>query len=70
MLGCSLENKLYPVENMRFVKDNRALRPYYEFEGEVPEWWYNECRYAESNANKDYLVKYCKDRLPIMLPKS
>lgn len=70
LLGCSLENKLYPVEDMRFVKDNRALRPYSEFAGDVPEWWYNECRYAESTANRDYLVKYCKDRLPIMLPKS
>ena len=70
LLGCSLENKLYPVENMRFVKDNRVLRPYSEFAGDVPEWWYNDCRYSESNASRDYLVKYCKDRLPIMLPKS
>lgn len=70
LLGCSLENKLYPVENMKFIKDNRALRAYSEFEGEVPEWWYIDCRYAESNANKDYLVKYCKDRLPIMKDKS
>lgn len=70
LLGCSLENYLYPVENMRFVKDNRALRPYSEFEGEVPEWWYTDCRYSESLASRDYLVKYCKDRLPLMLPKS
>ena len=55
---------------MKFIKDNRALRAYSEFEGEVPEWWYIDCRYAESNANKDYLVKYCKDRLPIMKDKS
>ena len=69
LLGCSLENYLYPVQDMRFVKDNRALRPYSEFAGEVPEWWYNDCRYAESTASRDYLVKYCQDRLPIMLPR-
>lgn len=70
LLGCSLENHLYPVKDMKFIKDNRALRPYSEFAEDVPEWWYTDCRYAESNANKDYLVKYCKDRLPIMKDKS
>ena len=47
---------------MKFVKDSRPLRPYIEFEGKVSENWYNDCRYAESNLDHDYLVKYYTDR--------
>lgn len=69
LLGCSLENYLYPVNDMKFVKDNRLLRPYSEFSDDVPEWWFNDCRYAESSASREYLVKYYKQRKPIALPR-
>lgn len=67
LTGCSLENKLYPVEGMKFVKDNRVLRPYSEFENDVPEYWFNDCRYAESNATREYLVEYYNRRKSLAL---
>ena len=62
LTGCSLNNGLYPVHDMKFVKDNRAIRPYEEFRDAVPEDWYRDCRYGESSLDHDYLVKYYTDR--------
>ena len=55
LAGCSLENGLYPVKDMKFVKDGRSLRPYSEFEGSVTEEWYRACRYSESVLSKKFL---------------
>ena len=64
LAGCSLENGLCPVdENMRFVDDGRKKRTLEEFNGQVPEWWFNSCRYADSNLSANYLINYCRPRL-------
>ena len=48
---------------MKFMKDERKLRDFSEFESEVPEAWFNACRYAESALSKKYLCSYCRQRL-------
>ena len=65
LTGCSLENGLYPVRNMRFVKDNRPIRPYVEFKDEVPREWYEGCRYGESLLKHSYLADYWRNRKPL-----
>ena len=65
LTGCSLENGLYHVKDMRFVKDGRPVRPFSEFEGAVSREWYDGCRYGESSLDREYLVKYYRDRLPL-----
>ena len=69
LAGCSLENGLYPVEDMKFVKDGRAIRPYSEFEDVVSEEWYRACRYGESNLSYNYLCNYFRQRNPNMQAK-
>ena len=69
LAGCSLENGLYPIEDMKFVKDGRAIRPYSEFEGVVSEEWYRACRYGESNLSYNYLCNYFKQRNPKVAAK-
>lgn len=64
LAGCSIENGLYNIENMKFVKDGRKLRDFSEFEGEVSREWFDSCRYAESNLSRRYLVVYFRQRNP------
>lgn len=66
LAGCSLCKNLYGIEGLRFVKKPKKLRGYDEFEGEVPLWWFNAARYAESSSPHEKLVKYYKDRIGLM----
>lgn len=66
LAGCSLCKNLYGIEGLRFVKKPKKLRGYDEFEGEVPLWWFNAARYAESSSPRETLVKYYKDRIGLM----
>lgn len=66
LAGCSLCRNLYGIEGLRFVKEPKKLRGYDEFEGEVPLWWFNAARYAESSSPHEKLVKYYKDRIGLM----
>ena len=66
LAGCSLCKNLYKIENLKFVKEQKNLRKYEEFEGEVPQWWFNAARYAESSSSHETLVKYYSDRINLM----
>ena len=66
LAGCSLCKNLYRIENLKFVKEQKVLRKYDEFEGEVPLWWFNAARYAESSSSHETLVKYYSDRINLM----
>lgn len=66
LAGCSLCKNLYKIENLKFVKEQNNLRKYDEFEGEVPQWWFNSARYAESSSSHETLVKYYQDRISLM----
>ena len=66
LAGCSLCKNLHRIENLKFVKEQNNLRKYDEFEGEVPQWWFNAARYAESSSSHEMLVKYYSDRINLM----
>ena len=66
LAGCSLCKNLYKIENLKFVKEQKNLRKYEEFEGKVPQWWFNAARYAESSSSHETLVKYYLDRINLM----
>lgn len=66
LAGCSLCKNLYKIENLKFVKEQKNLHKYEEFEGEVPQWWFNTARYAESSSSHETLVKYYADRINLM----
>lgn len=66
LAGCSLCKNLYRTEDLKFVKEQKKLRSYEEFEGEVPQWWFNSARYAESSSPHETLVKYYSDRINMM----
>lgn len=66
LAGCSLCRNLYGIENLKFAKGPKNLRGYDEFEGEVPLWWFNAARYAESSHPHEFLVKYYSDRIRLM----
>ena len=65
LAGCSLNNGLYEVKDMKFVKDDRALRPYSEFEGRVSREWYDGLRLGESSLDLDYIARYYAERIGI-----
>ena len=64
LVSCRLNN-MYPIKDMKFVKDDRELVPYEEFEG-IPYEWYQKLRLAEQprDINRDgklYLGKNVRE---------
>ena len=57
LTSCRLSN-LYPIQDMKYVKDNRALRPMSDYP-EVPKEWYDGLRLAEQpvEINRDGDIK-------------
>lgn len=66
LASCSLNRNLYRIENLKFVKEQKNLHSYEEFDGKVPEWWFKAARYSESSSPHEKLVKYYKDRIRLM----
>lgn len=56
LTSCSLNN-LYPIKDMKYVKDNRALRNIFDYDN-IPQEWFNGLRLAENNTSMDELNKY------------
>ena len=46
-------NNLYPISDYKFVKDNRELTPYSEYENFVSRDWYEKLRLAEQVCDED-----------------
>ena len=46
-------NNLYPIQDYKFVKDNRELTPYSEYENFVSREWYEKLRLAEQTCDED-----------------
>ena len=46
-------NNLYPIVDFKFVKDNRELTPYSEYENFVSREWYEKLRLAEQTCDED-----------------
>ena len=46
-------NNLYPIVDYKFVKDNRELTPYSEYENFVSRDWYEKLRLAEQTCDED-----------------
>ena len=46
-------NNLYPIVDYKFVKDNRELTPYSEYENFVSREWYEKLRLAEQTCDED-----------------
>ncbi len=56
-------NNLYPIKDYKFVKDNRKLLPYEEYENFVSREWYEKLRLAEQVCDQDmklYLANLIK----------
>jgi hypothetical protein len=52
-------NNIYPIENMKFEKDNRILRNKEEFNS-VPDKFYNGLRLSEQSMSSEIIDKYVK----------
>ena len=59
LTSCSLNN-LYPIKDMKYVKDNRALRNISDYDN-IPQKWFDGLRLAENNTDIDKLNKYVKN---------
>ena len=59
LTSCSLNN-LYPIKDMKYVKDNRALRNISDYDN-IPQKWFDGLRLSENNTNIDKLNKYVKN---------
>ena len=59
LTSCRLNN-IYPIKDMKFIKDTRELRPREEF-NEVSDNIYNGLRLSEQQASKEELLKYIKN---------
>ena len=65
-------NNLYPIVDYKFVKDNRELTPYSEYENFVSRDWYEKLRLAEQTCDEDMklylsnLVRYSKKDLALV----
>ena len=46
-------NNLYPIKDYKFVKDDRELTPYSEYENFVSRDWYEKLRLAEQTCDED-----------------
>lgn len=55
LASCSLNN-IYPIEDMKFIKDGRAPRTINDFN--VSQNWFDGCRYAEQPLTIEYLNEY------------
>jgi len=55
-------NNIYPIVDMKFVKDNRALRPVAEFVG-IDEKYIGGLRLQEQTYELSYIQSYVHDRL-------
>lgn len=69
LCGCSIENGLYSICDMKFIKDKRFVRDYSEFSSKVPKWWFDAFRYSESTLDRDYLTRYYEDKMCLMKDK-
>ena len=59
LTSCSLNN-LYPIQGMKYVKDNRALRSISDYDN-MPQFWFDGLRLAENNTDIGKLNKYVKN---------
>jgi len=57
-------NNIYPIQNMKFVKDDRELKDYKDFEKyeQVPKKYFDGFRFAEQPRDKKYLVEFSAKR--------
>ncbi len=46
-------NNLYPIQDYKFIKDNRELTPYSEYENFVSRDWYERLRLAEQTCDEE-----------------
>lgn len=50
---------LYPIDNMRYVKGDRPIRPYSEFEAVgIKKYWYDNIRLGESDESIEKAIDY------------
>lgn len=50
---------LYPIDNMRYVKGDRPIRPYSEFEAVgIKKYWYDNIRLGESDETIEKAIDY------------
>ena len=55
-------NNIYPIVNMKFIKDNRQLRDKEEF-SKIPDNYYYGLRLNEQNFDMDYIEKYIQSKI-------
>lgn len=62
---------MYPIdENMMFVKDEREVRPYSEFEAvEISQYWYDNLRLGEMKDSLESIKEYIERLESQMLPR-
>ena len=58
LTSCSLNNYLYPMRNMKFVKSERKLKDISEFDGFIPKDYVEGLRLLESTRSVEDLVSY------------
>lgn len=61
---------LYPIVDMKYVKDGRTIRPYSEYEAVgIDRYWYDNLRLGENTEtvqkSKEYVMKLLGQMLPI-----
>lgn len=61
---------LYPIANMKYVKDGRTIRPYSEYEAVgIDRYWYDNLRLGENTEtvekSKEYVWKCIGQMLPL-----
>ena len=54
-------NNLYPIQNMKFIKDNRKLRDRMEFQN-IPDSWYYGMRCSEQTDSVQNIEDYVNER--------
>jgi len=54
-------NNLYPIKDMRFIKDNRSLRIREEFKS-IPDSWFYGMRCSEQTDSVEDITKYALSR--------
>lgn len=61
---------LYPIQNMVYVKDNRQIRPYSEYEAVgIDRYWYDNLRLGENTETVEKSKEYVWKCLGQMLPR-
>lgn len=56
LTSCSLNN-MYPIKDMKYIKDNRELRGINEY-SEIPKKWFDGLRLAENQGDVNTLNEY------------